>query len=88
MKSPLIPHSAGKGDKPRPVNKQTYDANFNAIFRPKNRRKDKSSTPPQLPDGGEKVSAKDAIAAGANGSRYNHQLGPDGATWFVVGAGR
>jgi hypothetical protein len=88
MKSPLTPYGAGKGDKPRPVDKRTYDANFDAIFRPKNRRKDQSSTPTQLPDGGKKVSAKDAIAAGANGSLYNRQLGPDGATWFVVGAGR
>jgi len=39
MKSPLIPYGAGKGDKPRPVNKRTYDANYDAIFRKKPKRK-------------------------------------------------
>jgi|688.fasta_scaffold2135463_2 hypothetical protein len=88
MKSPLIPYGAGKGDKPRPVDKRTYDANYEAIFRSKDRREDQGSTPPQLPGGGEEASTQDAVAAGANGSLYNRQLGPDGATWFVVGAGR
>tara|TARA_Y100000588_G_C13574950_1_gene636205 strand:- start:340 stop:513 length:174 start_codon:yes stop_codon:yes gene_type:complete len=26
---------SGKGDKPRPVNKQKYDENFNSIFGPR-----------------------------------------------------
>ena len=30
MKSPLIPHPSGKGDKQRPTNKKTYDDNYNA----------------------------------------------------------
>ena len=42
MKSPLIPHGSGKGDKARPVNKATYDSNYESIFRPKGRRKIKT----------------------------------------------
>ena len=32
---------AGKGDKPRPVNKKKFDKNFEAIFRHKKRGKKK-----------------------------------------------
>jgi hypothetical protein len=84
MKSPLIPHGAGKGDKPRPVDKKAYDANFNAIFRPKNRRENQSSTPPQLSGGGEEAPAQDPIAAGGTRNRYRRRLGPDGQTLFIV----
>ena len=84
MKSPLIPHGSGKGDKARPVNKKTYDANFNAIFRSPNRRKDKGSTPPQLPGGGEEVPTENACPTTAPSNRYNRRLGPDGQTLFIV----
>jgi len=33
---------AGKGSKPRKVNKKLYDQNFDYIFRRKNRRKKKN----------------------------------------------
>ena len=45
MKSPLIPHPSGKGDKQRPTNKKTYDDNYNEIFRPKNRGKHQEKAP-------------------------------------------
>ena len=83
MKSPLIPHGAGKGDKPRPVDKRTYDANYESIFRSKDRRKDQSSTPPQLPDGGEEIPTQDPVATGGTRCRYRRRLGPDGKTWFI-----
>ena len=83
MKSPLIPHGAGKGDKPRPVDKKTYDDNFDAIFRSKGRRKDKVSPPPQLPVGSEEVPAQNPISAGGARCRYRRRLGPDGKTWFI-----
>ena len=83
MKSPLIPHGAGKGDKPRPVDKQTYDKNFDAIFRSKDRRKDQGGTPPQLPGGSEAAFAADAGATRATRNRYNRVTGPDGQTVFV-----
>ena len=84
MKSPLIPYGAGKGDKPRPVDKQTYDANFNAIFRPAGRRKDKGSTPPQLPGGSEKATTQDTVSAGTTRGQYRRLLGPDGQTLFIA----
>jgi hypothetical protein len=84
MKSPLIPHPSGKGDKPRPVDKKTYDANFNAIFRSPNRRKDKVSTSPQLSGGIEEVSTEITCPTAAPSNRYNRRLGPDGQTLFVV----
>jgi hypothetical protein len=84
MKSPLIPHGAGKGDKARPVNKKTYDDNFNAIFRSPNRRKDKVSTPTQLPGGSEEVSTANACPTASPSNRYHRRLGPDGQTLFVV----
>ena len=84
MKSPLIPHGAGKGDKPRPVDKRTYDANYESIFRSKDRRKDQSSTPPQLSGGGEEVSTEITCPTAAPSNRYNRRLGPDGQTLFVV----
>lgn len=83
MKSPLIPHGAGKGDKPRPVNKQTYDRNYDDIFRSKNRRKDQGGTAPELPNGSEETSTKDTISTGGTRCRYRRRLGPDGKTWFV-----
>ena len=83
MKSPLIPHGAGKGDKPRPVDKKTYDANYESIFRSKDRRKDQGSTSPQLSGGGEEAPAQDPIAAGGTRCRYRRRLGPDGKTWFI-----
>jgi len=84
MKSPLIPYGAGKGDKARPVNKKTYDDNFNAIFRSKGRRKDKGSTPTQLPGGSEEVSTANACPTASPSNRYHRRLGPDGQTLFVV----
>ena len=83
MKSPLIPHGAGKGSKPRPVNKSAYDTNYNAIFRSPHRRKDQGSTPPELPDGSKETPTQDPGAAGATRCRYRRRLGPDGKTWFV-----
>ena len=84
MKSPLIPHGSGKGDKARPVNKKTYDANFNAIFRSPNRRKDKVSTPTKLPGGSEEVPTANACPTAAPSNRYNRRLGPDGQTLFIT----
>ena len=84
MKSPLIPHGSGKGDKSRPVNKAAYDANFNAIFRPAGRRKSKGSTPSQLPGGSEEVPTANARPTAAPSNRYNRRLGPDGQTLFIV----
>ena len=31
--------SAGKGDKPRPINKEKFDENYEAIFGPRNKKK-------------------------------------------------
>ena len=84
MKSPLIPYGAGKGDKARPVNKKTYDDNFNAIFRSPNRRKDKVSTPTQLPGGSEKATTQDTVPAGTTRGQYRRLLGPDGQTLFLA----
>lgn len=83
MKSPLIPHGAGKGDKPRPVNKQTYDRNFDDIFRSKNRRKDQGGTAPELSSGSEAAPAENAGATRTTRNRYNRVVGPDGQTVFV-----
>lgn len=83
MKSPLIPHGAGKGSKPRPVDKAAYDTNYNDIFRSKDRGKDQGSTPPELPGGSEAAPAQDAVAAGGTRCRYRRKLGPDGKTWFI-----
>ena len=83
MKSPLIPHGAGKGDKPRPVDKKAYDANYESIFRSKNRRKDQGGTPPELPGGSEAAPAENAVATGTTRNRYNRVVGPDGQTVFV-----
>jgi hypothetical protein len=84
MKSPLIPYGAGKGDKPRPVDKRTYDANYDTIFRSKGRRKDQGSTPPQLPGGGEEAPTQDPVATGRPRDKYYRRVGPDGQTQFVV----
>jgi len=35
---------AGKGDKPRPVNKKKFDENYDAIFGPKKGRKKKKKS--------------------------------------------
>jgi len=83
MKSPLIPYGAGKGDKPRPVNKRTYDANYDAIFRSSGRRKDQGNAAPQLPGGGEEASTQDDGTTGTIGREYYRRLGPDGKTWFI-----
>jgi uncharacterized protein with von Willebrand factor type A (vWA) domain len=83
MKSPLIPQGAGKGDKPRPVDKQTYDRNFDAIFRSKDRRKDQVGTPPELSGGSETAPAENAGATRTTRNRYNRVTGPDGQTVFV-----
>lgn len=34
--------SAGKGDKPRPIDKKKFDANYDLIFRQKKSKKKKS----------------------------------------------
>lgn len=83
MKSPLIPHGAGKGDKPRPVNKEVYDKNFDAIFRSADRGEGEGGTPPQLPGGSETAFAADAGATRTTRNRYNRVVGPDGQTVFV-----
>lgn len=83
MKSPLIPHGAGKGDKPRPVDKKAYDENFNAIFRPKNRRENQSSTPPKLSGSIPSKPTDYLRTTGATRNRYNRVTGPDGQTVFI-----
>lgn len=83
MKSPLIPHGAGKGDKPRPVDKRAYDTNYESIFRSKNRREDQSSTPPKLSGGSKENPTQDTVATGGTRCRYRRRLGPDGKTWFI-----
>lgn len=83
MKSPLIPHGAGKGSKPRPVNKTTYDTNYESIFRSKNRGKDQGSTAPELP-GGIPAKPTDYLrTAGTTRNRYYRVTGPDGQTVFI-----
>ena len=84
MKSPLIPHGAGKGDKPRPVDKKAYDENFNAIFRPKDRRKDQVGTPPQLPGSSKEAPTANDCPTASPRNRYRRRLGPDGQTLFIV----
>jgi hypothetical protein len=66
------------------VNKKTYDANFNAIFRSPNRRKDKVSTPTQLPGGSEEATTQDTVPAGTTRRQYRRHLGPDGQTLFIA----
>jgi len=83
MKSPLIPHGAGKGDKPRPVNKQTYDRNFDDIFRSKNRRKDQVGTAPELSSSVPAKPTDYLRTTGGTRNRYNRVTGPDGQTVFV-----
>jgi len=38
---------AGKGDKPRPVNKKRFDENYEVIFGPKKRGKKRGKRSPQ-----------------------------------------
>jgi hypothetical protein len=37
--------SAGKGDKPRPVDKKKYDENYDAIFGKKNKEEEQTNQP-------------------------------------------
>ena len=82
MKSPLIPHPSGKGDKQRPTNKKTYDDNYNEIFRPKNRRKHQEEAQEDVLGEGH----HNDVTRPANrpSHQYNRRLGPDGQTRFVV----
>ena len=82
MKSPLIPHGAGKGDKPRPVNKQAYDRNYDSIFRSKDRRKDQGQAPQDVP--GAEQESEMPRPAGRPRDQYHRRLGPDGQTLFIV----
>ena len=82
MKSPLIPHQAGKGDKQRPTNKKTYDDNYNEIFRPKNRGKHQEKAQEDVL--GEGHETDDARPADRPRNQYNRRLGPDGQTLFIV----
>ena len=82
MKSPLIPHQAGKGDKQRPTNKKTYDDNYNEIFRPKNRRKHQEKAQEDVLGEGHKID--DARPADRPSHQYNRRLGPDGQTLFIT----
>lgn len=81
---PIDPTRCRKGDKPRPVNKQAYDDNYDAIFRSPHRRKGEVGTAPELPGSSTQAPTQDASAARATRTRYARRLGPDGQTWFVV----
>lgn len=82
MKSPLTPHQAGKGDKQRPVKKQTYDRNYDSIFRSKNRRKHQEKAPQDVL--GAEQQSEVPRQAGRPRDQYHRRLGPDGQTLFIV----
>jgi len=82
MKSPLIPHGSGKGDKQRPTNKKTYDDNYNEIFRPKNRGKHQEKASQDVLGEGHEIDV--TRPADRLSHQYNRRLGPDGQTRFVV----
>ena len=82
MKSPLIPHQAGKGDKQRPVNKQTYDRNYDQIFRSKDRRKHQEKAPQDVLGEGHQIDGPGSESRPRD--KYYRRVGPDGQTQFIV----
>ena len=82
MKSPLIPHGSGKGDKQRPTNNKTYDDNYHEIFRPKNRGKHQEKAPQDVLGESHKIDV--TRPANRPSHQYNRRLGPDGQTLFIV----
>ena len=64
------------------MNKETYDRNYDEIFRSKDRRKDQGEAPPDVP--GAKQTGEVPGSTGRPRDQYHRRLGPDGQTVFVV----